>query len=280
MNGNLAKEVIEELLKSDCDLVVALRKSHLLAKIKNDVQMDNWILNELNGYAYDNDVIPDYRTIKGHVKARDVFGKRIPVFFENIQLEEDLSTRKIAASIPELLLFVNDGSRDVFMQYPPDVQKILNDSLSKNMNYEYILLIPKNSLSTIIEFVKTKLVDWVAMFLDNNQENDYLLYGEKEPIMIAGNNNTVSLKKIYNKIMVNTITVNQTLVNNIKKELDKDNITEEDKKLIIDMLEILTKSVNEHKDQKTLRHILTGIKDFMIGVGASIAAAFIQSKIG
>ena len=46
-------ELQHELLSSDCDIVSALRKAHIIASKLNLAEFDSWILSELNGYKCD-----------------------------------------------------------------------------------------------------------------------------------------------------------------------------------------------------------------------------------
>ena len=67
----MAKIVIElqhEALKSDFDIMNLLRKAYLVARKLKLQEFEDWVNNELNGYK-DSDKIPDYRLLRGEIKA-------------------------------------------------------------------------------------------------------------------------------------------------------------------------------------------------------------------
>lgn len=67
----MAKIVIElqhEALKSNFDIMNLLRKAYLVARKLKLQEFEDWINNELNGYK-DLEKIPDYRLLRGEIKA-------------------------------------------------------------------------------------------------------------------------------------------------------------------------------------------------------------------
>ena len=67
MGNSLVLILQAEVMESNCDILNALRRAHLIASKLNLKEFDGWIQSELNGYP-PNDVaeIPDYRTVKGY----------------------------------------------------------------------------------------------------------------------------------------------------------------------------------------------------------------------
>ena len=57
--SSLVLDLQQEILKSDCDILNALRKAHLIASKLNLIEFDNWIKQELNGYSFDDETIPE-----------------------------------------------------------------------------------------------------------------------------------------------------------------------------------------------------------------------------
>ena len=53
--GSLVLELQQEVLKPDCDILIALRKAHVIAIKLRLREFDAWIQSELNGYKTDNE---------------------------------------------------------------------------------------------------------------------------------------------------------------------------------------------------------------------------------
>lgn len=66
--SSIVLDLQNEGTKADCDIVSVLRKAHLIAAKLGLTDFDKWILCELNGYQ-NNDKVPDYRKIRGVLKA-------------------------------------------------------------------------------------------------------------------------------------------------------------------------------------------------------------------
>ena len=62
-------ELQRDLLATNCHIVSALRKAHIIASKLDLTEFDSWILSELNGYKCDEKEIPEYRQITGSIKS-------------------------------------------------------------------------------------------------------------------------------------------------------------------------------------------------------------------
>lgn len=68
--SSIVLDLQQEVLKPDCDILNSLRKAHLIASKLKLHDFDTWVQSELNGYSYgDKDKIPNYRKVKGTLKA-------------------------------------------------------------------------------------------------------------------------------------------------------------------------------------------------------------------
>lgn len=57
-------ELQNEISSKNCVIVSVLRRAHLIASKLQLNEFDAWIMNELNGYKF-YEQIPDYRLVKG-----------------------------------------------------------------------------------------------------------------------------------------------------------------------------------------------------------------------
>lgn len=79
--SSLVLDLQQEVLKPDCDILSALRKAHLIAAKLKLAEFDSWIMSELNGYKGGQLDFPQYRIVRGVLKARNPYNGWIPVQF-------------------------------------------------------------------------------------------------------------------------------------------------------------------------------------------------------
>lgn len=76
-------------MKPECDILSALREAHLIASKLRLTEFDTWIQLELKGYvSYQEEDVPDYRNVKGRLKAFNPYKGWIPVQYSNNELEK------------------------------------------------------------------------------------------------------------------------------------------------------------------------------------------------
>ena len=79
-------ELQKQAIDTDSDVVSLLRKAYLVARKLDIKDFEEWINSELNGYT-DYDKIPDYREIRGQVKAWNPYHGWIPVIIQEREYE-------------------------------------------------------------------------------------------------------------------------------------------------------------------------------------------------
>ena len=153
-----------------------------------------------------------------------------------------------------------------------------------------------SQIGTIIEHVKTTILDWTLrlekkgilgkemQFNSEEQEsakqipqtvNNYfghtsIINGEvKNSAIVTGDGNTI----IYNSPDV------LKAVSELESSLNNEDISSEDKETAIEMIADIKEKVSQEKKSSIVRSAFIGLLDFVNGVGASLTAALIQSKI-
>lgn len=71
--SSIVLEFQKELIDKNYDILQVLRKAHLIAFKLNLNEFDKWIQNELNGYKGEDENFPDYRQVKGTLKAKNPY---------------------------------------------------------------------------------------------------------------------------------------------------------------------------------------------------------------
>ena len=116
MGNSLVLILQAEVMESNCDILNALRRAHLIASKLNLKEFDGWIQSELNGYP-PNDVaeIPDYRTVKGSLKAFNPYRGWISAQLNDDEIERMICEQKLWQSIGELQELYNESIETNFL---------------------------------------------------------------------------------------------------------------------------------------------------------------------
>ena len=183
-------ELQREALKSDFDIMNLLRKAYLVARKLKLQEFEDWVNNELNGYK-DADKIPDYRLLRGEIKAWNPSYGWIPVILQNDN--EDITTHLANDSLANLLnVYENSENNNAILQF----NATINNYLSKfsNFNTKYALMIGTNQIYSIIECVRNIILDWSITLEENGILGDELRFSDTEKEI--ANNITDSNKNI------------------------------------------------------------------------------------
>lgn len=175
----MAKIVIElqhEALKSDFDIMNLLRKAYLVARKLKLQEFEDWVNNELNGYK-DLDKIPDYRLLRGEIKAWNPYNGWIPVILQDDN--EKITTHLASDSLANLInVYENSGNKMAVLQFSATI----NNLLSKCMGFDtkYALMIGTNQIYSIIERVRNIILDWSITLEENGILGDELQFSDAE----------------------------------------------------------------------------------------------------
>lgn len=169
-------ELQQEALKSDFDIMSLLRKAYLVAKKLKLQEFEEWINNELNGYG-DKEEIPEYRLLRGEIKAWNPYHGWIPVILTNEN--ENITTHMAADSIANLLnVYENSTKKSAILQFGAGLNNLLSQSV--NFNTKFALEIGTNQIYNIIERVRNIILDWSITLEENGILGDGLQFNEVE----------------------------------------------------------------------------------------------------
>lgn len=287
-------ELQQEVLKQDCDIVNVLRRAHVIATKLQLTEFDSWITHELNGYP-NQEVCPEYRKIKGVLKAFNPYQGWIPAMISDIEMETDVCERKMANSISEIVSLCQEEN-DLLSDFTGAQTEILNKIFRTTFPMKYALFIPRTSVMDIIEKVKNTILEWTLKLEEKGIIGDNMTFTEKEKntatsipqtinnyygdtkivnssgdntTVVAGDNNNVSFS--YEKA--------SKIIEEIEKSINDENLNQDDLETAKDILVDIRDKIDQKKKPSIIKVTLSGLKDFLIGAGANIAAALIQSKL-
>lgn len=287
-------ELQQEVLKQDCDIVNVLRRAHVIATKLQLTEFDSWITHELNGYP-NQEVCPEYRKIKGVLKAFNPYQGWIPAMISDIEMETDVCERKMANSISEIVSLCQEEN-DLLSEFTGAQTEILNKIFRTTFPMKYALFIPRTSVMDIIEKVKNTILEWTLKLEEKGIIGDNMTFTEKEKntatsipqtinnyygdtkivnssgdntTVVAGDNNNVSFS--YEKA--------SKIIEEIEKSINNENLNQDDLETAKDILVDIRDKIDQKKKPSIIKVTLSGLKDFLIGAGANVAAALIQSKL-
>ena len=164
--------------------------------------------------------------------------------------------------------------------------EILNKVFDVPLPMKYSLHLSTTSIADIVEKVKNTILEWTIkleaegiigedlVFTVQEREsakkmpqtvNNY--YGPTN--IVTGNNNTVGFS--YGDA--------KDAVREIKSAIETDSLSQEDRDTALELLQDIDRKILEQKKPSVIKSLLSGLKDFLINGGASLAAGIIQAKL-
>lgn len=294
--SSLVLDLQHEVLGQQCDILSALRKAHLIASKLKLSEFDAWIQAELNGYSnYNKDEIPDYRKVKGMLKAFNPYNGWIPAQCPDDELEKMICEQKMWQPIGELQELYKQSAGGMFLyQFPAGQMEAIASMFDIPIPMQFALHISTHLLKSIIEQVKNCLLEWTIRLESEGiigekmrftmeettmaktipQQINYY-YGPvvqgnvRESQIVSGDKNTVT----YNSADLSAA------IQEIRESLEKEKISGEDKENALEILDDISGKLEQNKKPGIIRSALVGLKDFVLAAGANVTAALITAKI-
>lgn len=143
-------------LDNETSVSALLRMAKAIA-VKLDLEdVEKWINSELNGY--EDIKVPDYRNIRGHLRAVHPHHGLIEAPVADMKLEEKLSTVYLKASVGELES-VREGANLIFA-LSTQTSHMLQSSQPDFLRFSLVRLVENNKIINILEQVRNRLLSW------------------------------------------------------------------------------------------------------------------------
>jgi len=154
-----------------------LREAKLLATELGQTDFVSWLNLELEGYKKDDDSYPDYRSLKGQMKAWNPFRGWVPVIHKTSKIEKQLCTRRPNQSVREIEELLSSKSNSYEMPYPASVaDQILEGGVKTKLS----MFISRSDLVGILDSVRNKLLDWAAELKRSGIHGDEVEFTREE----------------------------------------------------------------------------------------------------
>ncbi len=291
MANGIVLDLQKEILKSDCDILMALRQAHLIAYKLNLEQFDNWVLNELNGYKEN---IPDYRVVRGQLRAYNPYHGWVDVLIGDIRMENLICRRTLDNSMSELIHLSESEPDYLELKLPSEAAILLSKVSTLPITLPHSLFISKHSVLTIIEKVKNCLLEWTMTLEKQGIIGEGMSFNKKEtesakgvPQQITnyyGNTNVINGNFQESQIIsANEVDFDyenaEKVIHEVLDYLKTLEINHDDKKEAIELAEETEAKIKSKKKRGIIKSSFTAIKDFLIGLGSGVAVAFIEAKM-
>ena len=290
--SSLVLELQQDILNPDCDVLNALRKAHLIASKLKLTEFDEWLQHELNGYLdIDNIAIPEYREVKGSLKAYNPYRGWIPAQFINDEIEKTVCVQKMWQSLGELQELYNQCTTSTFtVQFSAEAMATVASLFNTPIPMNYALHVSVHYLKTIAESVKNCLLEWTIKLEDKGILGEDMRFSQEEttmaktvPQQINNYYGTVVNGDVKQSQVVsgdhNTISFNyeqaNDLIQKIKEAVAKENLSVEDRETANELIAETETKIVAQKKPGIIKAAWTGLKDFLIGAGANVAGALI-----
>lgn len=293
--ASIVLELQEEVLSPNCDIVTVLRKAHLIAVKLKLSDFDQWIQYELNGYP-DKESCPEYRKVRGTLKYFNQYYGWYPIIIPNNEIEKLICERKMSNSISEIVSLSDSPENNLIAELSGGESAFLDKHCNMLIPQRYALHISSTAVKDIEEKVKNAILEWTLKLEEEGIVGENMMFTEKEKDcatnipqtvnnyygptsvinsssgnaqIVSGNGNTVSFT--YDKV--------KDSVDEVEKSINASNLSKYDTETVIELLSDIKSKIKEEKSPAILKAALIGLKDFLINVGASVAAGIIQAKI-
>ena len=293
--SSIVLELQQELLSQNCDILQALRKAHVIAVKLQLAAFDAWIQNELNGYKSDSENFPDYRVMKGTLKAKNPYRGWIPVAITDqngASLFNSVPVFESIAALIEITKKSKDGT--FYYSYPPEMSMEICSRANAPAFMEIVLFISTVYVTEAIDKVKNCLLEWTLELERKGILGENMTFNEKEcasakdiPQQVNNYYGTVIHGDVSSSQIVsgnqNTVSYNETstieLLQEIRKSLENENISADDMEYALELLEDISRKVDQKKKPTIIKSALVGLKDFIIATGANVTASLITAKL-
>jgi len=173
-------ELQQDALKSETPTSDLLRKAFVVAKKLKLSDFEEWIKLELDGYL-DNANIPDYRIVRGTIKAFNPYHGWQPIYFEDYKMEEALSNRtngQRIAEIDSILGNISENGNNLRMPFSSEQENIICDAIGERL--QITMMVPSTSLIRIVDAVRNIILNWALKLEEDGVLGENMTFSNDE----------------------------------------------------------------------------------------------------
>ena len=288
--SSLVLDLQQEVLKPDCDILSALRKAHLIAAKLKLAEFDSWIMSELNGYDGNHLRPPQYRTVKGRLKARNPYNGWIPVQLPDSKTEQIFCSNTLPMPISEIIELSNRSSGTFQMQLPAEAVNWIVANSNMPVAMQIVLSVSAHYLKSIMEQVKNCLLEWTIKLEATGILGEDMRFSQEEtnmakeiPQQINNYYGTVVNGDVSQSQVVsgdhNSISFNygqaSDLMKKVRDSIEHEQLSDEDRESAMELISEAETKIAAQKKPRIIQAALSGLRDFLVAGGANVTAALV-----
>ena len=204
MMNSIVLDLQSEIISPNCDIVSVLRKAHLIAVKLGLTEFDKWLSLELNGY-HNGENIPEYREVRGILKAFNPYCGWIPAMLDDTEIEKTICTVRVPNSISEIISLSNKSSNGLVSEFVGERLNILNRVFDSPLPMRYAVHLSGTAVGDIVERVKNTILEWTLQL-----EYEGIL-GENMQFNISEKERAQSIPQTINNYYGNTNVINSAV---------------------------------------------------------------------
>jgi len=288
--SKLVIELQKECLNPTLSYANLFQKAYFIAQKLEQKEMVEFLKNGIDGYKKQKDV-PDYRYINVVYKANNPMIGWIPVSIPSNSSLIKYLHYPIFQSVSELESFMNAKGDALVMSIPIELQELFISQIIGKIPFEIGAHFSKNQIRPILETEKRIISDWALDLERKGILGDEYLFTQQEKeiakTMTFIINGYVNGANVIGNMTNSSATVNnngkidfeslKTLVEQVKKELEKTQTADSDKVIVlkekVELLEQFIESRDENSVIETLKNIAMGaVSSGIWSIGTTIAS--------
>lgn len=201
-------------MESEVHTTVLLRKALVVARKLSVPEFQEWISFELNGYGKGND-IPEYRQIRGEIKAWNPYHGYVPVIIQDPKMAGDLSQRAIGQAIGELESFTQNpknSTSPLQVKFSPSTEKNLMHAM--RVPLQPTLHVSPSEVYGILDAVRNTILEWALSLEEEGILGEGMSFTneEKQKAMGATVIHIQNFQGVLGDVEGSTVTQNLSIV--------------------------------------------------------------------
>ncbi len=304
----LIQDIINELIDTERSITSPLLKTKVLASRLQNIELLNWVTNELKGYTNEDD-LPSYRKYNGNITGTYINGRMqynkqpVPTMGLGEEFENMLRSMNFMQSITSLETLKSENKSGILEQtFPAELTGLIQQNWRK-MGNPYLQLvncsksISVNAVNEVLSVVRDNLLDFMLKIdsqFGNITEIEELKTKKEEiatimnQTIINNNGDGNILNTGDNSNITATIKIKKGGKEDLEKHLNSIGLTKEDTAELVEIIDTekpdeknktFGKNVNAWT-QKMLGKALDGTWNVGIGAAGSLLADALKTYYG
>ena len=190
--ASLVQELEQDAYDSAASLSNMLRKAKAVAvklQLKQPIQ---WVESELNGYTTDE--VPEYRKLRGRLKAHNPYNGLIPIQFEDAEIENIVSQYWAREPITNVEIFALSSSNPMLPMTGKSAATLAR--MSTVPDFPMYLLLSTTSFQNILNAVRNKVLDWSLQLQADGIMGEGMSFRAEEKAKVSDKGHTYNIGSI------------------------------------------------------------------------------------